>query len=117
MRDFDAAVADMLGSLAGETTAEGEASVSRLVQALHAFARKLDKSRDEMQADLSGLRCGDCGKGWTAPITVKREREWGLPDNCPVCYNDAQAAKGESRRSGHTDTFRYVNLTNWSNVD
>ena len=108
MRDLDTAVAEVLAGLASEATAEGESRVSRLVNALHAFARTLDKTRDEMPADLTGLRCYQCGKHWTAPITVLREREHGLPDNCPPCFNARKASEGEDFRSGYTTTFSYV---------
>jgi hypothetical protein len=111
-RDYDSAVADVLAGLAGEATAVGESSVSRLVQALHTFARKLDKTRDEMQADLTGLQCSDCGRHWTAPFTVARERAWGLPSNCPACFNAKKAAQGSDDRSGLTATFSYVETPN-----
>jgi hypothetical protein len=102
-RDYTAAVADTLLALVNEAISEGPDAVNDLHYALAAYSRKVRETYEGMPWDGS-FRCFDCGKYWTAPMTVQRAND-ARPDNCPACFN-ATSKRGQP--SGWTDCFRYV---------
>jgi len=102
MRDYKAATSDVLLALVNSAISEGPSAVLSLACALEEYAHKVRLTRDGMSCSPQ-LHCSDCGRYWTASMTVARERQ-GVPDNCPPCY----AASGAGRVSGYVHTFRYI---------
>lgn len=100
MRDYSAAVADTLLPLVNAAIAEGPSAVLALSQALRAYERKVYETRDTMLV-FPVFHCCDCGKHWTASMTVARERE-AQPSNCPACFNQTH------EHPSCWTTFRYV---------
>jgi hypothetical protein len=48
------------------------------------------------------MYCDQCGKKWTTTMTAQRERECGLPSNCPACYSK------QGGTSMFLHSFRYL---------
>jgi hypothetical protein len=79
--------------------------------------QRLATLRDYMQMELKQLqvpqtdsdiihpamKCCECYKNWTAPMTIKWKNDRGLPDNCPKCYG-----KHQRRESTFLHTFKYL---------
>ena len=103
MRDVDTALSDILAAITAEAACKGPRAMARLAQGLNEYARKIRKTRGLMTADVA-CHCSSCGKRWAVEMTVERADAWGVPDECPTCYN----ARNAGKRSGWTDTFRYV---------
>lgn len=112
MRDYKSAIADALQTLIASATAAGPNDVGALASSLDDLSRKLETQRDEMTCEVVN-RCSDCGKRFAVTMTVKREREWGGPENCPPCWNTTKGRKREGHTTGdgvsiYTSSFHYV---------
>lgn len=107
MRDFNAAVADLLLPLVQTTIADGSDAMLALTAALRSYADKVHETREQMTVQTL-WRCCDCGRHWQAVLTVKEERQV-RPENCPECFNAAQSAeKREKFGPSRFLVFRYV---------
>lgn len=84
-----------------------ETDVLAMAQALEKKATELRAHRETMMIVSPVFRCSDCGRDWSAPMTIARERHYS-PDNCPACFNAAKARIGDDTRSTYTETFRFT---------
>ena len=95
-----------LAPLVNEASHDPENELLSLACALESAASAIRAARDEMQIRPIA-RCCDCGRAFSVPITVERERRWGMPDNCPPCW---KARTGHLYDSVHAKTFRYEEI-------
>jgi hypothetical protein len=110
MRDYSELIAGLLLPITcmaiderGENA--GPNAMRALSTALREYADKVEQTRD-MLSCICTAHCQDCNRYWQVSLTVKVARETFeriTPDNCPECYNRAQAKMYDTQRTGQYD--------------
>lgn len=95
------ALAKALDKLTNQAREKGPDEMLRFYSELRLYANALQEERDHMEMESLGY-CTHCLRYFIVKMTVRRDREWGVPSDCPPCYT---ARSGKP--SCHADTFRY----------
>lgn len=94
MRDLKSTLADLLGPLVAETTAEGPDRLLSLACRIEEFAAEVRNARKSTIERREFTCHGPCGKHFAVHLTVADWRNVD-PDLCPLCWEKTEGAAGQ----------------------
>lgn len=114
--NFKSKLSDLLATLLLATEAQGVHAMRGLSNALRDLACQVESRRDAMIVECA-TNCDHCTRYFSIKVTVKHERDNGIPSICVPCFESEPWARIPAPRvSAHRSTFRYLTPSEFREV-